>query len=247
MSLLQESIKQIDFIRDEAIDQGVGFYDGKTPCCFGAHLANFYEVSHSEVEDFRRGAFAWSKAMGGNIIHAYLMLKGAGAGGDPFGGSPWDKPIGEVLDNLKTIEELPTLAGAKLPRLRFDEVDLEGADLHGIDFENTILFDCNLDNANMTGAKMHNITIRHSSMRNINLMGTDLDSSCLDDVDLTDACLDGAAIKDTNWFDVKLDGVTAKLVRIKVGEIVTYLNPHGGIKEEVSLNKILKDANHADE
>ena len=173
----------VDYFKDaeskDLVDQRYGDYKAGSPCCVGAHLANFLKVTHLTQGSMQHflGANEWAGRCGGNKAHAILLLREAGAGYDPFDGSNWLCKPSEVFETLKGIEELPLLVGADLSDVNLSHANLRYSDKVG---------------ASMEGANLRGANLTYSDLTGANLRGADLEDACLDNTDLDKADLTGA-------------------------------------------------------
>ena len=170
------------------IDQKEGGYLANTPCCVGAHLANFLKNEESYLDGFE----AWAESVGGNIAQVLLMLKQAGAGSNPGGEEEWDTPPQEVFNRLRNIEELPDLKGADLSNYCLKYADLSDTDLRGVNFESASLESVNFQGANLEEANFHNADLFGTDFRKANLEGVVLERTNLEEADLRETNLEEA-------------------------------------------------------
>ena len=118
----------------------------------------------------------WCLLIKANRAHMMIMLREAGAGHDPFGGSEWSSTPAQVWENLAKVEQLPNLEGADLSGIDFKWADLDMADLKG---------------ANLSGANLSWASLQLTDLTGANLTGADLRWATLDGADLTGANLTG--------------------------------------------------------
>ena len=193
-------------IGDRDINQRVGFYDGNTPCCFGAHLADILGVAKGTEKDFYTGIKAWSTMMGGSTAHAITMLRQAGASDDPLGGETWD--VDSVLDKLQSVEELPSLVNANFHGMRFinenlSDVNLENVNFSYCNFEKSVDF----THSNLKGAKFERAVLYGAKTHGAYLEGANFNRTYIYKSDFRGAVLDGidfgnvAVCKDTLFDD----------------------------------------------
>ena len=170
--------------------------------CLMAQLFHMPSVLDSLPED-------WCLLIKANRAHLVIMLREAGAGHDPFGGSEWPSTPAQVWENLAKVEQLPNLEGADLSGLDFkwadlDVADLKGANLSGANLSWASLMDTDLKDANLTGADLRWATLDGADLSNANLTGADLRWTVLPDADLPGADLRGATIDGTILVDADL-------------------------------------------
>ena len=215
----KEVIEAVIELPDDRFNQSVGTFAYKVGCCFGAHLANFLGIERWRGDDYRWGAHVWAKHIGehGNIAHAIVMLRNAGAGDRPLSSMPWESPVKEVCKQLLEIEELPSLVGKSFDRESFIDMRVSDTDFEGASFEHANLVRANFENCNLTNAnfewcagyeasfKRTNLTdanFKHASLdrsyfNNARIIGTNFESAILHDANLTDATIVNPIFKDT--------------------------------------------------
>lgn len=172
-----EHLRAISELPAERIDQGVGAYFDDYPCCIGAHLANQLGVAREEDTDYRVGASTWAEQMGGNIAHAIVLLRMAGAvdsTSDPFGASEWEISIAEVCENLKLFEELPSVAGANLSCMPLHYMEMSDTDFSGASFHSSTLYgskfkDCDLSNTDLSDVDAMDADFENADLTNANM------------------------------------------------------------------------------
>ena len=198
-----ELFKPIAELPMSRIDQDLGQYSNKTPCCVGAHLAYHLDIGLWDHEDYLRGADAWAEAMGVTRAHVILLLKAAGAGKDPLSSTAWKLSPAEVYQNLLKIEEFPTLIGTDLR-----EIHLETADLQSQDFTDANLKYANLDCANLESANLTRANLSCTFAPKINLKNANLQDANLSGANFRRANLQGANLKGANLEGINLTGAT---------------------------------------
>ena len=115
---------------------------------------------------------AWCLIMKANRAHLVIMLREAGAGHDPFGGSEWSSTPAQVWENLAQVEQLP---------------NLDGADLSGTDLRWATLMGVNLSHADLRGATLDGTILVEADLTGANVTGVNLRSAYLDDTKLDGA------------------------------------------------------------
>ena len=169
-----EKLQMVGDLPEGMIDQSVGMYEGNSPCCVGAHLAHFLGVDGvTEDSDYIEGAVAWSELFGGNMAHAIVLLRQAGAvrwrDTNPFGEHKWRLSVTDVCANLKLIEEMPSLRGEYFSYMTFDGHDFSDTDFEGAKFDECGLYatnfsNCNLRECNFSGASAISANFTHADL-----------------------------------------------------------------------------------
>lgn len=191
---IQKVIWQTAGIKDKEIDQNIGnARESNLPCCVGAHLCNMLNVKNQTRPfrpdpDYLAGAQAWAQLMGGNILHAVILLREAGAGYDPFGINPWDSSVAAVWDNLSWVEELPDLRNRTFDSIEISECDLRSADLEGCSFRGTL---------------GPGVIFRHANLKNCVFVQGTFDGATFAHADIDNAIFEMAELDDTDWYKTK--------------------------------------------
>ena len=221
-----EVFEKVAELPDELIDQENGNYEEGMPCCVGAHLANILEGSPSTAChfpatacDFTDGIDAWAELMGGNRAHAILLLRQAGAGMFPIGNCDWDLPVSEVWENLKKIEELPSLVGANLAEEILHYADLSDSDFTKANFTEADLQESVLKNSNFTRADFTFAYMEEANLKGANLFCANLLHANLTDANLTNAILIGADLSNADLSGAILKGANLSSANLKGAKI----------------------------
>ena len=221
------------------VDQSYGIYDADTPCCVGAHLAHYLQVTTEDDEiTYNTGAEAWARAIGANRVQAILLLRAAGANHDPFSSRPWRTAPEIVFRRLAKIEELPATAGADLFRVLLRDSNLPGADLRDADLSHVQMFRVNLEGANLEGASLVKAHAPYANMRRAGLEGASLEGAFLSHAVMRDALLKGARLDYAGMGDVDLHGAdlrgaSLKWVSVNFNTWLTYADLSGAHLESI--------------
>ena len=193
------------------IDQHQGRYREEFPCCVEAHLAHILTKSCDLYLD---GADIWAKLIGGNRVHAILILRNADAPHDPFSDEEWTLPPGVIFTAAAMAETLPDLRGTDFSNTKLFEIDLAGADLREASFRRTFMYEINLKGANLARADLSGADLRYSNMEGTDLTGAMLVDTALCDsqiaqanltrANLQRADLTRADLKETNFYQANL-------------------------------------------
>ena len=213
-----EVFEQVAELPDELIDQEIGWYNEGVPCCVGAHLANILGEETNE-RDFLDGIDAWAELMGGNRAHAILLLRQAGAGISPIGNLAWSLPLSEVWENLKKIEELPSLVGADLADEILCYADLSDSDFTKANFADSDLKGSVFNNANLTRARFTFAYLCDANFEGANLFCANLLHANLSDANLTNAILIGADLSGADLSGAILKGANLSSANLKGAKI----------------------------
>ena len=151
-------------------------------CCFGSHLVKYLDTASG----YMSGANAFAKAIGGNLVHVFLMFRSIGIR-NPFGCTDWAIPHDTAMRLLSEIEELPETKGADLEWANLMDANLEGANLEGAKLDGVNLIDANLVGANLEKANLKGADLRWANLERANLI----------DANLEGAKLRGASLKAT--------------------------------------------------
>lgn len=195
-------IKQLREVPTHMIDQSVGYARYTDPCCVGAHLAIIIGCERREGDDYRYGAHTWAKWMGGNMAHAVVMLRQAGAGDRPLSAEPWPISHQAVCDNLMTVETLPSLKGEVFQGENFDWMNLSGSDFTGACLQNSRMSFANFNECDFTDADMRGITAEETSFDDAIFVNTKLGKS-----NLVNSYWRGAKIINVNFHDCHMKGI----------------------------------------
>ena len=181
MANIQQAVdvlQQVAVLPPSMIDQNVGSYTEGVPCCVGAHLANFLGVNDEENSSYLYGAVEWANLMGGNILHAIVLLRQAGAcelwHGNPFSDVDWRISVAEVCDNLRKIDKLPSLRGKNFKYLPLNDMDLSDTDLHGSDFYGAAMYGVNFSNSNLSNARLGGVSATDADFTHADLTDTQM-------------------------------------------------------------------------
>ena len=203
--------------------------------CLMAQLFHMPSVLDSLPEN-------WCLLIKANRAHMMIMLREAGAGHDPFGGSEWASTPAQVWENLAKVEQLPNLEGADLSGIDFkwadlDMADLKGANLSGANLSWASLQLTDLTDANLTGADLRWATLDGADLTGANLTGTDLRWTVLPDADLKDADLRGATIDGTILVDADLTRANLTGVNLRSAHLYdTKMNGAIGLDRAIGLD-----------
>ena len=174
------------------IKQEYGNYSEIVPCCVGAHLAH---ILTKDRGSHREGTEAWAKLMGGNRVHAILILRQAGAPHDPFGEDEWAVPPRKVFEAAERVEKLPDLMGADLSGVDLTGADLRRADLRGANLCHASLGEADLREANLSRTDLSDAVLRESDLADADLTQALLVDAILPEVIMTRANLDRANLQ----------------------------------------------------
>ena len=196
-----------------AVRQSRGVYYHGTPCCVGAHLANYFDKAFADQTDYIRGADSLSIALGMNRAQVVLLLKQSGAGPDPFGAQTWENCPAHVFRMLSKIESAPSLVAADLawaaltaanlqgvvmPRAKLKHANMNGIRAEGINLAHADLSYASLEGANLRGANLRGANLTFAHLHTANLKEADLRGANLQNAYIYRADLCGANMADAN-------------------------------------------------
>ena len=176
------------------INQCYGHYSPEAPCCIGAHLAHILGVEE-DVCDYKQGIDAWCKLVGGNRLHAIIILRECGAPMDPFDTIDWGVDPAEVFAKAFAIEELPNLCGGFFRYVNLRDADLSGADLREVDFTSGSLEYAVFRGANLEGANFCQAYLTKADFRDANLKGANFEDARTLGADFRGANLEDASFR----------------------------------------------------
>ena len=172
-------LQRVAALPPRMIDQNVGSYAEDMPCCVGAHLANFLGVNDEENSSYLYGAVEWANLMDGNILHAIVLLRQAGAcepyNGNPFSDVDWRVSVAEVCDNLRKIEKLPSLRGMSFKYMPLNDMGLSDTNLHSTSFHGAALHGANFSNSDLSQADLSSTVAIDADFTHADLTGAIMD------------------------------------------------------------------------
>ena len=193
MSTQKQVVSYFKNLDKSRIDQCYGEYSPTDPCCVGAHLAHILGVvGQGKLGDYTYGIEAWCGLVGGNRLHAVVMLRECGAPRNPFDIDDWEVNPAEVFAKVYAIEELPDLCGRSFERVNLRYADLSGADLREVDFTGGSLEYAVFRGANLEGANFRQAYLRRTDFKGANLKDANFEDAHILEADFKDADLEGA-------------------------------------------------------
>ena len=156
-------------------------------------------------DDYHAGAQAFAQALGGNVAQVSVMLTYAGAGDYPFQSGKWPSSTEEVWENLKAIEDFPSIAKSNFPEYSlsgqefrgldltdtmfkacqmkdvvFYKCEMKGTDFIDCDMHRSIFRECNLDGCEFSGSVLHNVNFKGSTIKNTEFAMADVGGAYFD-------------------------------------------------------------------
>ena len=153
LALTRWPIENIDSKKRKPVAEG--------RCCIFTRIGMILGIDPKdwrEEEYYQHGAGAWAGLLGGNRLHAILLLRQAGAGHDPVSDSQgWiDYLPGpyQVLKRIAEIDNLPELRGQDFSKCNLSFLELQGEDLRDCDFTRAYWYGARIKNCNLEGCKL---------------------------------------------------------------------------------------------
>ena len=205
-------MKELHSLLEKAITKQVRLEGGelqdKDYFCIGSRLSSVIKKSHNgQTLDYLEGVDEWINKVGGNRLHAILMLRQAGAGHNPLKMGEWPTRPQEVLENLKMIKELPPLTNQDFSFSNLIGISLKKLDLSGSSFKNALMME----------TKLININFSYCDFRYARL-GISI---------VTDCNFENAIFKNTSLYMTEINSCNIKDTILKKGDAYTIYKKDG--------------------